>query len=261
MRNKLKSLFILGVLSFSYTFAQEIVCAEKLDPKEVNNSVKWYRDSAEMRALYNQGYNIATQYINNQTKDLKPKSWGVILDIDETVLDNSWYSKSCKGALQEDVFSKYVALPKLSVALPQAIKFTCNIQKQGGYVSLVSNRDGSFPGVFAATIDNLKKEGVCFDQLILANRKQNKNPSDKNPRFNAVISGICQTNSLMICSNALPKHYVIAYLGDNIQDFPNLKQKEVIKLDKNDKSFDKFGNGYFIFPNPYYGSWQQNKFN
>lgn len=61
-------------------------------------------------------------------------------------------------------------------------------------------------------------------------------------------------NKNIILTNKLPAHKVIAYFGDNIQDFPNLKQKNMQKADA--KAFKKFGSKYFIMPNPMYGSWQ-----
>ena len=54
------------------------------------DGIKWYHDSAEKKALYVQAYNMATQKISIEvaTQKLKKGDWGVILDIDETVLDN-----------------------------------------------------------------------------------------------------------------------------------------------------------------------------
>ena len=254
-----KKLIITSILCLnSYAFASD--CSTKPQNQTIEQSVRWYRNSAEKKAVYRQVFTVGEQYIKTQVKEqhLKPQSWGIILDIDETTLDNTSYFKRCKQFLHdEDDFSKYVVLKKFSVATPGVKKLTCNVKKYGGYVSLVSNRDGSYPGVLKATLENLQKQGICFDQAVIANHKI-ATAKDKNPRFNAVITGKYDAQ-VMFWSNKLPAHKVIAYFGDNIQDFPDFKQGSMVALDDNDSKFDKFGNGYFILSNPIYGSWVANK--
>ena len=186
------------------------------------------------------------------------------MDIDETTLDNSWYFQKCNDlADDENDFSHYVSIPAKSTALPGVATLTCKIKKLGGYVSLVSNRDGSYKdgtgNVLDATVANLKQEGVCFDQVVLANRKDSKTPSDKNPRFQAINSGKYDAGQ-MVWSNTLPAHKVVAYFGDNIQDFPIFKQQKMDSLVHDAKEYSIFGHGYFILPNPMYGSWQPNEY-
>lgn len=239
-------------------------CAPIEPLQEIGLAVKWYRDSAEKNALYQQAFSMGDVYIQNKTQaiDAQPHTWGVILDIDETVLDNSWYSKTCDSfPSNANDFSQYIVLQQKSQATPGAKKFTCGVQNSGGYVSLVSNRDGSYPEVLEATLKNLKAQGICFDQVIISNPKsREKDPFDKNLRFNAVQTGTCN-KSQMVCSNKLPAHAVIAYFGDNIQDFPKLKQDIMIKRSPEDAIYTNFSSGFFILPNPLYGSWKNNQFN
>lgn len=258
-----KIALVLGLVGIANVYANE--CAQSANP-EIKQALKWYRDSAEQRAMYHQAFGVGSRYINSwvSKNKPKPKTWGVVFDIDETTLDNSWYYKKCADLTDtEDGFSHYVAIPEKSVALPGVVALTCSIKKQGGYVSLVSNRDGSYKddtgNVLEATINNLKHEGVCFDQVVLANPKYSKHPSDKNPRFQSIQSGDYDAKQ-MVWSNKLPSHKVIAFFGDNIQDFPKFKQAKTYALSPNDKAFGVFGNGYFILPNPLYGSWQDNDY-
>ena len=260
-----KLLSIICLMSMTGAYAEQISCSPENKQLDIKQAVKWYRDSAEKKALYNQAYGVATLYVQNWVKLNKPKAntWGVILDIDETTLDNSWYFRECgELASSESDFSHYVANPEKSTALPGVVAFTNLIHQLGGYVSLVSNRDGSFKddtgSVLETTITNLKQQQIYFDQVVLANLRDSEMPSNKNPRFEAVNSGVYDEN-LMVWSNKLPKHTVIAFVGDNIQDFPKLKQENIVKLDHDDELFTKFGNGYFILPNPTYGSWLKNK--
>jgi predicted secreted acid phosphatase len=45
----------------------------------------------------------------------------------------------------------------------------------------------------------------------------------------------------------------VAFLGDNILDFPRLSQPAALAAEA---ALAPFGARYFILPNPMYGSWQ-----
>jgi len=252
---------LLGLCMCNYTLAKDLNYKPVNESSNNYQAVKWYRSSAEKVASYNQVFKIGLDYV--KTHSPKGKAWGVVLDIDETTLDNSWaYVKYDGVGATDDEFSRYVVLPEKSVALPGVVNFTCQVKKLGGYVSLVSNRDGSYvngnKSVMSSTLNNLKNQGVCFDQVVLENQRQQKQgASNKNPRFAAIANGTCD-NARMVCSNILPKHEVIAYFGDNIQDFPLLRQSELLDAKDDDKRYAKFGDGYFVLPNPIYGSWGNN---
>lgn len=224
-------------------------------------ALKWYRDSAERNAQYNQVFTIGLEKIKEQllTKKLKPQTWGVIFDIDETVLDNMQYEKDTV-VLGCSPFSwnTWVAFLKKesSIATPGAVRATCGIKKIGGNVVLVTNRDGNFDnGIKEATVNNLKKVGICFDSVVFATSTTDNN---KTPRFNAIIAG---DYSKILATKKLKPMQILAYFGDNIQDFPNITQANAIKQDPNGEFYKQFGQTYFSLPNPIYGSWLKNKFN
>ena len=70
-------------------------------------------------------------------------------------------------------------------------------------------------------------------------------PSDKNPRFEAVAAGRSPASATAV--------EVVAFVGDNIQDFPAMTQ--AVKA-KGAAGFAEFGTRFFMVPNPMYGSWQ-----
>jgi predicted secreted acid phosphatase len=45
------------------------------------------------------------------------------------------------------------------------------------------------------------------------------------------------------------------WVGDNIQDFPRLRQDV---RTQGDSVFAEFGDRFFVLPNPMYGSWERN---
>jgi predicted secreted acid phosphatase len=48
----------------------------------------------------------------------------------------------------------------------------------------------------------------------------------------------------------------VAFLGDNIRDFPGLGQSV---REQPDQAFAAFGTRFFLLPNPMYGSWEPRK--
>ena len=225
------------------------------------NSLKWYKTSAEKKAIYHEVFNYGYEKIYNKVinNKLESSTWGIISDIDETVLDNTDYNKqNLKDAKEFNLklFYKSLAEEK-SQATPGSQSFTCKIQQLGGKVIFVTNRDGTFDkNVIPATINNLKKVGICFDNILFA-KGSKATDMDKNPRFNAVINGNYKN---VLSTTTMKAINIIGYFGDNIQDFPNIYQNDLKNLDDNDVIFSQFGNTYFELPNPTYGSWEKNTF-
>jgi 5'-nucleotidase (lipoprotein e(P4) family) len=223
------------------------------------DATHWYRNSAERNALYRQTYRTAYEKVQQKSRANQPGHWGVILDVDETVLDNSQFEKdSILQCRDYDPKVNYAFMDQaVSLATPGAKHFTCGVQKLGGKVVIVTNRNGHFDQkIMPATIDNLSKVGICFDNVVFANSDSDSN---KTPRFEAVARG---DYSKLLSQTRLGPLKILAYVGDNIQDFPHSKQSEILKLDPEGQTFyGKFGDEYFSLPNPTYGSWQGNPFN
>ena len=53
----------------------------------------------------------------------------------------------------------------------------------------------------------------------------------------------------------MPALQVLAFVGDNIQDFPVLTQDVRTQPES---AFAGFGETLFLLPNPMYGSWEKN---
>lgn len=210
------------------------------------NAVKWYRNSAEKIAIYREIFLLAEKNIkeNITRAKLAPHQWGIILDVDETILDNSmWnYQHDTQGNSADwDSF----AAKGISVALPGAKQFLDNIHRMGGYINLVTNRKSVLANI---THKNLKKLGLYYDQILFNTSHSNNWYPDKNQRFNAIIKGSQPSR--------LPAQKIIAWIGDNIQDFPGIKQRQIFKQSPNSKAYGLFGVKYFALPNPMYGSWE-----
>jgi len=195
----------------------------------MSGAVHWYRNSAEMRAVYEQTYAIAAEKLRVLSQDLPRGSWGVIMDVDETLLDNSGYVVEF-GRYTPGTWDIWTAR-KAAPALPGAEIFTATVHQLGGKVVLVTNREQK---ACADTELNLQRVGIVHDRILCM-----MNTGDKNPRFRDVLSGASGT----------PPLNVLMWFGDNIEDFPGLSQHE--------PDLREFGARYFAFPNPSYGSWEE----
>jgi 5'-nucleotidase (lipoprotein e(P4) family) len=205
------------------------------------DSLQWVRNSAEYKALTLQSYRQANQRLAVKVSHKQPGSWAVVLDADETVLDNSQYQK--ERALIGQGFSlgswaEWVRR-KAAPAVPGAVRFTNRIHELGGYVAIVTNREQA---QCADTAENLDSEGILFDVVLCKT-----DSADKNPRFKMVQDGTT--------SASLPPVEIEMYVGDQIADFPALG--EDVRFDGED-AFDDFGELLIVIPNPMYGNWTQN---
>ena len=206
------------------------------------NDIVWFRRSAEYRALTRQAYRVATDRLPELSRGLDAKSWAVILDADETILDNSEYQRRrfVLDSGYTDASWNVWVFERAAPAVPGAPEFIRRVKELGGRVAVVTNRAESLCN---ATRENLRAIGVEPDVLLC----QPPNQSDKNPRFQRIQNGSA--------APAVPALTVVAWVGDNILDFPNMSQA----ARTSPSALAEFGVKYFILPNPMYGSWQQNK--
>lgn len=239
---KILSYFIVVfiVLSSCVKQEQEIEIIKQQSSEYMLLSTAWYQLSAERKALYYQAYNIAKQRVDAILLDKNISNPAVVLDIDETVLDNAPYQGWCvqnDSLFSQKTWNNWVLQAKAE-ALTGAVDFTNYAQSKGVQVIYISNRHVS---EMEQTIVNLKAAGFpnASDEFILLK----EDTSDKTARRDAVS-----------------QNYTIALLvGDNLGDFDHLYDNrtdgnahKVVEDQKN-----LFGNKFIILPNPMYGSWEK----
>ncbi len=206
-------------------------------------SIRWTRDSAEHRALFLQVYRLATAQVEREAATRASGTWAVVLDADETVIDNSVYQleRALAGKPFDAESWRAWCSRREAVPLPGASTFLSHVRALGGRVAIVTNRTNrECPDTEAV----FRAHGLAYDVMLC---KPDGGPSDKGPRFESVARG---TTPL-----GLPPLEVVAFLGDNIRDFPD--QSQAIRKE-NDEAFAPFGARFFVLPNPMYGSWEAN---
>lgn len=217
--------------------ARQASAAERPTP----DSIRWVRESAEYRAAVTQVYRLATARVEQAAASRQAGTWAVVLDADETVLDNSTYQleRAKIGlAFTPDSWNVWVKRRE-AVGLPGSAAFLARVRALGGKIAIVTNRLGSECDDTRAVFDAGK---LAYDVILC---REDGMPSDKNPRFEAVASGAA-------LKSATPLD-VLMFVGDNILDFPKMSQ--AVKA-QGAPAFSEFGVRFFLVPNPMYGSWQ-----
>lgn len=199
----------------------------------------WYQKAAEVRALCYQAFNTAKLVFDmDLQKGASDKKRAVVVDIDETVLDNSPYEA---GLIDQDSgypagWNQWLNAAK-AAAIPGAVDFLNYVVEKGGDVFYVSNRKIAFKD---ATLANLKAKGFpqVLDEHVLLREKT----SDKEPRRQMVQKD----------------HRIVLLMGDNLNDFDNMFGDKGIddRFAAVDKAKEKFGAQFIVLPNPMYGDWE-----
>ena len=204
--------------------------------------------AAEYRALAYQAFNVARWQLDAdfEKKNVKklPKAErrmprAVVVDIDETVLDNSPAQavqvKSRLPFIQEK-WTNWINMRKAK-AIPGAIDFLNYANRRGVRVFYVSNR---IEVEKQPTIENLKTLGFpdVSDETVLIKTTE----SSKKAR-RAVISA---------------KYRISLLVGDNLDDFSEIFERKSVpdRFAEVDKARDLWGKRYVVLPNAMYGTWE-----
>lgn len=206
-------------------------------------ALNWVQHSGEFRALSYQAFNSAKMAFLETTNSKNNLKKAVIVDLDETMIDNSphagWQVKNNQD-FSEEIWSQWLQ-DKKSQALPGAVEFSQFVIENGGEIFYISNH---FERDYPASAEHLKSLGFAHisPENILF-RSEEKDSSNKVSRFEEVKKR---------------GYDIVVYIGDNLNDFSgdtyhqlNEKRKEFVDAHKNE-----FGRKYIILPNPVYGGWE-----
>jgi 5'-nucleotidase (lipoprotein e(P4) family) len=199
----------------------------------------WYQRSAEMKALYYQCFrNAEIALSENLAWSEKTRPVAVVMDIDETVLNNSpfegWQVLENRPYDETD-WIRWVNMAKAE-ALPGAVEFTRYADSLGVEIFYVSNRKA---GEIGPTLINMVMAG--FAGADISHMLLREETSSKIGRRERIEN----------------EYEILLLIGDNLADMSGTYEKRRDDLGfaavDNDKSL--FGTRYIILPNPMYGTW------
>ncbi len=207
-------------------------------------AVLYHQFSSEYRALCYQAYNVAAAQLQ-QKLAAKPAKPAIILDLDETVVDNSYYNAWLvqQGlGYTKDTWKQWTALKK-ATAVPGSQQFLHLADSLGVTIFYVSNR-----GVdeYAATLENMQALG--YPQLDSTHFYLKTTTSGKEERRQAIYS---------------QGYNVLLYFGDNLNDFDAGFEKgsPESRYALTDSLQARFGTEYIVTPNAMYGEWEVTLYN
>lgn len=250
MKNKkILSLLAVAITAISMTGCSNLysksedkvtLTYDELVARENMMATNWYQTSGEARALYLQGYNVATQRLKEYLKTPHTKPYSIVLDLDETVLDNSPYQAEniiLGRGYDSKSWDEWVNMKKAK-AVPGAKEFLQFADKNGVKIYYISDRTES---QLEATIENLRAEGIpvqANDSVLL------KNKDDKSGKVNRREYVKNHTQLIML-------------FGDNLSDFDLFSSKSIDERNAKVEELSKeFGDRFIIFPNPLYGAFE-----
>ncbi len=231
-------------------------CASSDTGIEGLNATLWMQRSAEYRGSAEQAYRTAGQALEEGLADpswtAAPEQAGdpsslppaVILDVDETVLDNSPFQGRLIREGREfnrEMWSAWVG-EAAAPPVPGALAFTRAAAERGVTVFYVTNRDSDLE---AATKLNLERAGFPIAErtdVLLTRGEREGWGSDKTTRRAHVAS----------------RYRVILLGGDDLNDFISVSRSSIDKRDRLESAYsDHWGRKWIVLPNPSYGSWER----
>lgn len=209
----------------------------------LTDELHWVRNAAEYRAVTIQTFRSALAAAQRAAAGRPPGSWAVSVDADETVIDNSQYEKELqtrRESMTDASWREWVKRRERR-AVPGAAAFLTGVRQLGGRVAVVSNTAQSSCGDLAANLDALS---LPYDYLLC---RPDGEDGEKENRWKAIADGTARPD--------VGPAQIVVWVGDNIQDFPDLTQ--ALRREA-EPAFADFGVRYFALPNPIYGTWEKN---
>lgn len=241
----MKNIIILTISMLIFIACSENNTLKKDEPVSDNESmalaVMYQQVSSEYKALCYQAYNFARYRLNYVEKRKNLNKPAVILDLDETVLDNSPYEviTLTENINYPECWEEWIN--KAEAELVPGVKYFLEICDSFGIETFyISNRRAKYMDV---TIKNMKMHNLPnADSAHILLRTDEK--SKDNRRKQVIDAG----------------YDIVLLIGDNLGDFDGIfdvednSQRDQIVKD----NLRKFGKKFIMLPNPMYGKWVEN---
>ena len=211
-------------------------------------------------------YPVLSSFVYNQAIAALPTRFAdgdvVVMDVDETVLDNSTYQKERESVglgYSSKSWADWVKREEATL-VPGVAAFIDEVVARNGKVALITNRNKALD---SHTWNNLLAQGLPLttsNTCVVGRTAEDKEAvgqegmvNDKDLRRMQLTQGkiACSNTSKDATSTWAVPHTIIMQIGDNIEDVGGVTQESA-----NVQSLmPRLGTEIFILPNPMYGSW------
>jgi 5'-nucleotidase (lipoprotein e(P4) family) len=233
--------FAIGFV-FALSIWPATAYAQKADNEYQVGAILWTQTSAEKAAMSYQAFSLARLRLDQDFRTSRNRrvKRAVIVDVDETVLDNSPYQAKLvkeRRPFEGKTWTEWCDRAE-ATALPGAVEFLRYANSRGVRVFYITNRrvaekDG--------TARNLRKLGFpdVTDETLLIRT----DGSAKEPRRQSVAA----------------KYRIVLLMGDNLNDFAEIFEKSKTidsRLVAAEQNKNQWGSRFIVLPNPMYGAWE-----
>ena len=223
----------------TFNITQDSAFRKKVINEHMVLATLFHQTAAEYRALCYQAFNIGRFMLDVDLADKSvDKRRIIVLDIDETVIDNSpFQAKSILNSTSYPSYWKEWCNLAQAEPLAGAIEFLNYARANGVSIFYVTNRKEEFKEV---TIQNLKDKGF--------------------PHADAehVVMRTAEASKEGRRQELLTKYHISLLFGDNLNDFAeDFEGKDINSRSAAvDQSSKQFGTRYIVLPNAMYGDWE-----
>jgi acid phosphatase len=218
-------------------------------------STLWIQTAAEYRAIAWQAYDAAGETL---VRALADSTWtaaveqdgesfaalppAVIVDVDETVLDNAAFQARmilANGSFDPEAWAAWVEEAQ-APPVPGALEFLRLADSLDVTSFYVTNRDAPLE---AATRRNLEAAGMPVDprvDTVLSRGEREEWTSDKTSRREWVAE----------------RYRIVLLVGDDFNDFVPARLPLAERGRLVERYRDRWGEEWIVLPNPNYGSWE-----
>ncbi|MBU3673199.1 MAG: hypothetical protein FGM43_11680 [Sinobacteraceae bacterium] len=234
--------------------------------REQLNATLWLQRATEYELATRQVYRLATERLTTVIAapgSAATEQWGstaaqlaalptaIVVDLDETVLDNTYYQarQLLQGREYEEASWQAWMQEAAATAIPGAVEFLRAAAAAGHKIYYVTNRLcqplASSPAdecpARTATLRNLRALGLPnsdeAETLMLRGERPQWSSSDKSARRASIAE----------------RYRIVALVGDDLRDFVD---RPVFEARRGELE-GLFGARWFLLPNPIYGSWER----
>ena len=240
--------------------------AAPVTAREQLNATLWLQRATEYELSTLQVYRLATERLptvmaapgtaaaeqwNTAAATLATLPTAIVVDLDETVLDNTYYQarQLLQGRDYDETSWQAWMQEAAATAIPGAVDFLRAAAAAGHRIFYVTNRlcqrleslaEDPCPAR-TATLRNLRALGLPNvddgESLMLRGERPEWSSSDKSVRRAAIAE----------------RYRIVALVGDDLRDFVD---RPVFEARRSELS-GLLGTRWFLLPNPIYGSWER----
>ncbi len=234
------------------------------------DAVIWLQSSTEYAAVTAGVYHSATAALIEiaESTPERAESMAIVLDIDETVLDNSRYQGQLvfdDATYESGSWDEWIAL-RAAPAVPGVVEFIETSQSLGFHVAFITNRacrarpdsNEDCPQK-EDTLVNLEDVGIDTKSTTLFLRGER--PPEQ---CRLLLTGPEQADGVWSSDKTSRRecieldHAIVMLFGDQLGDFVELEEGSFDASGRDVAAeFEEYwGNTWFMLPNPTYGGWR-----